>query len=444
MRIPLAIAALILALGAGLGWHDSQQLAAIRQTRGQLIAEAARRGIAPDLSNPSGPARIPKRERENREASAKRTAAEFIAFGKAREAFEISAKGHPDAAMQKEMGRRMTEFRERMMSMDPAQMSALIAEIRSSQDLSEETRRRLVAVSVLALANDHPQAVLALFTGSDLAKDDNNGSYVISSSLARWAKDDPLAALEWVRNHAAKFPQLITDDAKRGLLSGTAIQDPKLAFKLIEELGLKGTDPVIQTIVGAARTPDDKFATLAALREHLATLSDASARDEAATANLTVLAHGVVQEGFAAARQWLAAADLSPAELAGVAGALNFDTARSGETGQWLEWLGQTLPPGKADERIEFLVTSWTRSDPQAAGQWLAGTPEGPAKNTAIRTYAETIARYEPATAAQWALTLPAGTMREATLKRIYQDWPKGDPAAAEAAAAFAQQHGIK
>ena len=116
----------------------------------------------------------------------------------------------------------------------------------------------------------------------------------------------------------------------------------------------------------------------------------------------------------------------------------------SGETGQWVEWLGNSLPPGKSDARIQTLVSDWTKRDYQAAGEWLATTPDGPAKNTAIRSYAETISRHQPATAAQWAMKLPPGQDRDTTLKTIYQNWPKTDPAAIEAAAAFARQHGIE
>ncbi|MCX6878477.1 MAG: hypothetical protein NTW21_32380 [Verrucomicrobia bacterium] len=445
MKSSLALAVLILAIGAGLGWHDSQQLAAIRQTRDQLVAEAAARGIVVELANPPARPRTTRPERENRQADAKLIAAEFIAFGREREAFEKAAGGHRDEVMQKQMVRRMTDLRDRMMALDPAQLTSLIAEVRASPDLSDEVRKRLVAVAVLALANDHPQAVLELFTGtSELAKDDVSGGYVVSSSLARWAKDDPQAALAWVRQHAASHPDLVTDDAKRGLLSGAAIQDPRLAFRLIGELGLKDPDEAIRNIVSAAQTPDERSTMLAALREHLATLTDAGARDAAATANLTILANGVGRDGFAAASQWLAAAKLSPAELAGVAAGLNYDTGHSGETGQWIEWLGETLPSGKSAYRIQYLVASWTYSDSQAAGQWLAATPDGPAKNTAIRSYAETISRYEPETAAQWALTLPVGSTRDETLRQIYQNWPRRDPAAVEAAAAFAQQHGIR
>lgn len=442
MKTPYALAAIILVIGVGLGWQGSQQLSAIRENRNHLMAEATSRGIIPNLSNLPATARTTQYERVNREADAKLIAAGFIAYGKQREAFEKAAGGTRDPAIQKEMGRRMAEFRQRMMAMDPAQMKILIAEVRASQDLSEDTRRRLVAVSVLALGNDHPQAVLGLFTdGSGFARDEHSNGYVLSSSLARWAKDDPLAALAWVRQSADNFPDLITDDAKRGLLSGTAIKDPVLAFKLIDELGLKGTDNAIESIMSAAQTPDEKLATLAALRAHLATIKEISARDELATGGLIVLAQGVVQDSFAAASQWISAAQLSAAELVGVALALNYNTSRSGETGLWLEWLAANLPPEMAADKQKFLMTSWTRSDCQAAGQWLAAASDGPAKTTAIRTYAVTVASYDPGVAAQWALTLPPGPDRDTTLISIYQNWPKSDPSGA---AAFAKDHSLK
>jgi hypothetical protein len=89
---------------------------------------------------------------------------------------------------------------------------------------------------------------------------------------------------------------------------------------------------------------------------------------------------------------------------------------------------------------IRVLIQRWTTEDYQAAGKWLATTPESPAKNTAVSSYAQTIANYEPQTAAQWALTLPPGENRDNTLKRIYSYWPKDDPGGA---AAFAKKHSI-
>jgi hypothetical protein len=112
-----------------------------------------------------------------------------------------------------------------------------------------------------------------------------------------------------------------------------------------------------------------------------------------------------------------------------------------GESGQWVEWIGASLPGDKGNDSIRNIVRRWTEDDFQAAGEWLTTAPDGPAKNTSIRSYAETVSRYEPETAAQWALTPPPGKDRDQTLKRIYHNWPESDAAAK---AAFKQQHGIK
>jgi hypothetical protein len=195
----------------------------------------------------------------------------------------------------------------------------------------------LVVAACVVLQRRSLAALTLCIESAALFKDDRLGGHVISPVLALWAKTDPLAALEWVRTKAPKHPDLITDDAKRGLLSGTAVQDPALAFKRIGELGFKDTNNAISNIVNAANSPEERTATLAALRSHLATLTD-----------------------------------------------------------------------------------------------------------DAAKTTATTLSRYEPEAAAQWALTLPPGKDRDETLNQIYHAWPKTDPAAIEAADAFARQHGLK
>lgn len=437
MKISIAISILILAAAAGLGWRDHRQLAAIRKNHAKLVAEAATLGIAFDPENSADPVRVTKRERENREAEARLVAVELIAFAKEMEAAD-KIGGPPDAAAQK----RLMDFMDRMMSLDSAQLKILIAEIRATQDLKDETRQGLIGFSIMTLANDHPQAALALFTeSSDLFKEGAGmGEHVISSALARWAKDDPLEALKWVKKNGAKFPDLVTDDVKRGLVAGAAANDPKLAFKLIGELGIKETSQAMSGIMGAARTPEERTAAVAALREHLASLSDEKPRNEQFAHSLSGLADGLAQEGFASATQWIAEAKLSPSELESLVGGLGH-SAKSGEIGQWVEWIGEKLPPDKSGNSISGIVRRWTENDYQAAGKWLAATPAGPAKNTAIRSYAETISEYEPETAAQWALTLPPGKDREETLKCIHSNWPQDDAAAKEA---FAKRHGIE
>ncbi|MEO5716281.1 MAG: hypothetical protein ABIT37_22570 [Luteolibacter sp.] len=440
MKIPLTLSALILAIGAALGWHDHQQLAAVRETHEKLVAEAELLGISVDPAHPSDSVRLTKRgERENKEAVAKEAVRDFIAFAKEMEEFEKQGK-QPDEAMQK----RIMEFMDRMMDLDASQIKFLITELRSNTELKEETRQGLIGFSIMTLANEHPQAALAIFTESSdlLGKNQMNG-HMISSALSRWAKDDPAGALEWVRTNGAKFPDLVTDDAKRGLVSGAATNDPKLAFKLVGELGLTDKSQAISSIMSAAKTPEERTATFTAFREYLAGITDEKARDEAANSASWSLTRNVVASGFNSATQWIEKTKLTPDELAKFTDGLQ-NNVKSGETGQWIEWVGDKLPADKSKDVIRNMVSSWTQSDFQATGAWLNTAPAGPAKNTAIRSYAETVSRYEPEAAAQWAETLPPGEDRDQTLKRIYRNWPKKDDASKAAAEAFKSQYGVK
>ncbi len=436
MKISLALSVVILAAAASLSWHDHQRLVTVRENHAKLVAEAATLGIALDPSRPADPVRITKRERENKEVDAKAAAAEFIAFAKEMEAMEKKG-GPPDEAVQK----RIMEIMDRMMSLDASQLKILIAEVRADKSLKDETRNNLIGFSIMTLASDHPQAALAHFTeSSDLFKDNNMSEHVVSSSLSKWAKDDPMAALEWVRKNGEKFPDLVTDDAKRGLISGTAVNDPKLAFQLIGELGLKDTSQAISGIMSAAKTPAERTATLAALRDHLATLPDEQARNEATASSMGGFTRGLAQEGFASATQWIAGANFSPTELKSIIGGLSY-SIKSDETGQWIEWIGEKLPPKTSASNISNIVRNWTQNDYQAAGKWLTTAAAGPTKNAAIRSYAETVSEYEPATAIQWAMTLPPGEERKQTLQQIHDNWPKDDAAAKDA---FAKEHGIE
>lgn len=442
MKISIAASILILAVAASLAWRGQQQLAVARASHAALVAKAAQLGISLNSSNAANPVRITKRGRENKEADAKLAAAEFLAFAKEMEG--IHPKGGPaDEAQQK----RSMEIMDRMMSLDSTQLQIVIAEFRAAKDITDELRQAFIQFSIMMLSSNHPQAALALLTeSSDLLKDGNMSKQIVISSLGKWAKDDPLGALEWVKKNTEKFPDLVTDDAKCRLITGVAVSDSKLAFKLIGELGIKQAEYSVDAIVSEARTPEEKTKVLAALREYLATVTNEETRQETKIRGLASLASGISEDGFEPASKWLATAKLTPDETETFISGLNFTA--SGENGKWIEWIGASLPADSSDEHINRIVHNWTENDFQAAGKWLSTTAEGPAKNAAIRSYAETVARYEPETAAQWAMTLPPGQYREQTLQRIYQKLPKQDPAAKAALRAAAEEiktaHGIK
>jgi hypothetical protein len=437
MKISIALSLLILVIGSVLGWQDHQRHATVRASRDQVVAEAAKMSIDPGPVHSADGSRVTKRgrQREDKEADAKTTAAEFIRFIHEMEALEKKG-GPPDEATRA----RAEQFKDRMKALDPAQVKILIAEARANKDLTDESRENLIAFSIMTLADSHPQAALALLTESpDSLKANEMVKQAMSTALAKLAQDDPAAALAWVRANSAKFPDLVNDDTKRGMISGTAVNDPMLAFKLIAELGLKDGYEAIYKITNAPKNPEERTATLTALRAYLTTLPEGEMRDKASKNALRFLGQNAVREGFEAGSKWLASTGPDLEYLVESSGL--FSRNYREESGQWIEWVGVNLSVEKSKYGISKMVRNWTKTDYQAAGKWLTATPASPTKDTSIRSYAETVAQYEPETAAQWAMTLPPGEDRQETLKNIYQSWPANEEAAKQA---FKKLHGIK
>ena len=416
MKLSLALSVLILAIGASLSWHHSQQLAVLRENRTKIAAEAATLGISPGPSGRNDPLRTSKHERKNKAVTATAVLTEFAAFIK-----EMEASGKSLNSLDEADKGRMKEIMARFSSLDPAQLKTLVSEVYATKDLADEGREMILRYALFQLAADHPQTALALFTQlPDLLNNgDSARNYLVSSSLTKWATADPMAALKWVRENATKFPDLVTDRAKESMLEGTATHDPKLAFKLVGELGLKDTWQALCKISYSSKTSEGRTATLAALRDYLANRP----KDQGQSDLIGRFTSGIASEGFAPASQWFAGANFTPAELETVADSLSY-SIKPDETSQWIDWIGEKLPVEKAAGPISHIVSRWTERDYQAAGKWLASTPASPTKNTAIRSYAQTVSALDPATATQWAMTLPPGPDRDATLKHIQDKSP--------------------
>ncbi len=436
MKISIIASILILLTAVLIGWQDHQRLRTIRENHARLVAAASALGISFDPSRPEDTIRITKLAREDKVATAKLVAAELIAYYRDAEKFEGNGNSQDQAQQEK-----MLNIMERMLSLDSSQLKIVLAQITTIEDLKEQTRTRLIHHAVTILAADYPQAALEFLTeNSESAMIEGISQYTVASSLSKWAKDDPIKAAEWFQKNSEKFPELLTGDAKYGLISGTAILDPDLAFQLIGKLGIVETSRAFSHIIGVSKTPEQRTNTLAALRKHLATLEDDEAKKKLSEQALSNFASHSTRESFEATSQWVATANLTPEELNSFAGGLQ-SYSMGEKNGPWIEWIGKNLPPGKASNHIRNMVSNWTQNDYQAAGKWLTALPTGPTKNVAISAYAEQISRYEPENAAQWALTIPAGKDRDTTLESIYHQLPKGDQVAKEA---FKQKYGIK
>lgn len=435
MKISIALSALILMVASFFGWQDHTRLTTLRTTHETLVAEATALGVSPEFGPDGKPLPMTKRQRQavvDKAAVAKAFAAQLADFGK-------EMKNHRGGDDDEEMQARVFAIIDQMMKLDPSQLKILVAELQARTDLDDDMREGIIGFAIMTLASDHPQAALALFTeSSGKIKMRGMSEHVMRSSLAKWAETDSAGALEWVRKNASLHPDLVTDSTKMGLLQGTASQNPKLAFQLMDELGIKDRDMVGRDLADAARTPAERTAVLEALRDKVATMDPALGQS---LLNSVVRSLGMkaVGEGFEAGSAWLQSANLGESEKQALAVSFQYYSTKD-DTGKWLSWMGSNLPAQLAESRVKDLVPEWTRQDYKAAGAWINGEPAGPAKNAAVSSYAATVAPFEPATAAQWALTLPAGEERQKLIDQIHTEWQKKDAAAA---AVFARQQGL-
>ncbi|MES2659850.1 MAG: hypothetical protein V4689_14620 [Verrucomicrobiota bacterium] len=429
----LAVTLLILAIGGAMGIMRQQRLTALRADHRQLVEKAAKLGISSVPSSSSDDPRVTKRQREDGENEARAMTADLVALAREMELRRKSGSEEDDASESRAM-----ELMNRLIRLDASRLKLVIAGLRDDKSLSEEARRNLIGFSIMMLGEDHPAAALALYSeSSDLLGDGMIGKQVVASSLMAWAKDNPLGALAWIRANESDHPDIAGDDAKRNILAGAALTDPKLAFKLIGEMKLEDTSSAIETLVESGTTPEERTAILSALRDHLATLPDGAQRDEILQESLESMGRNLSNENFDEVKSWITNAKLTPAESAQFAAGLSYFNTKA-DSGRWIEWMSENLPENDARECADNIIGQWTQQDYLAAGRWLTTAPDGPAKNASVATYAETVAEYEPQVAVQWALTLPEGTERRTTLEAIYQNWPKSDAAAAEA---FAKEY---
>jgi hypothetical protein len=436
MKKSLMLALAILALGAAPGFFQQDRLAKLREEHSKLAAEGMKLGLNIDAGGTAADARLTKRQREDRVKLARQVAVEVLAFAKESEAMEKRGDEGDEAFQNRAM-----DMMSRLMELDPAGLRQVIASLRESREISNETRGNIIAFAIMSLAGDHPEAAVSMFAeASDLMDDSMLGEHVIASALNRWAELDPAAALDWVRNNSTAHPEIL-GDTHTVVLAGVARNNPKLAFELAGGLAPDQAMNAINAIVITGHDdPVQRSAVLTALREHLTTVQDESERQEIRANALEMLARTADKEGFDSLTKWMESAAFTPQEKGEFAAGLTYFTTKN-DTGKWVEWMAGNLPAESLRDPVRETVGEWTQQDYVSAGQWLSSAPEGPARTAAVEAYAEAVAEYEPQVAAQWAMTLPPGPGRDSTLKAVYQNWPASDP---EGAAAFAREHGLE
>lgn len=426
---PLLIAALI----GGLGWYYTGRLTEVREHHRQIALEAAHLGIGLDPTE-TGKIRVTKKPRDVKPATTGLPVADMIAFMKQTEDARIQKLPlSPDSREKIEL------MVDQVKQMRLPQLRGMIADIMACEDLSIEARSGWATKFIDAIRLEHPADAVELYLNVPAP----NGSRSFAAALGTWVTADRENALTWVRQHMTDRPDLLDSAAKRTVIHSIAVQDRRVAFRMIGELDVDDPSYAPQGIVASAKTAEERIDAIAALREYLPTVESTSDRYRAGDYAIAALGRSMVTEGFESASKWAESAAMTPEELSSFGSDLGISVIK-GEARQWAEWFARKLPGPGCVRPVRQIVRYWAMKDYVDAGNWLAAAPAGDMKNGAASVYAEVVVDKEPEVAAQWADTLPSGMLRTQTLERVYRSWPKKDDASKAAANEFARRHGLK
>ncbi|MCP5534477.1 MAG: hypothetical protein H7A49_16735 [Akkermansiaceae bacterium] len=436
MKFSLVLTALVLAAGLVPGLFYQKRVGEVRERQESLRRMAESRGIHLPADDGSGRSRVTKRVRSGNTKAARAAGGDFLRF-----AHDLEARGN-SSRFDSAMNQRGQELLARLAALGPEELKSVLEDLRAEEGISLETKRNLIGFTVLTMSASQPEAAARFAADSaDLLGDSVIGEQALLASVQRWAERDPQGAAAWLKTAAANRPELAEDDVKRSLVGGVAKQDPAEAFRMLGSMGFDDISDGVEAIMNAASdSPAGRDSVLAALRGHLATMTDAADREEVRAEGYAALARSMDVKDFETSSAWLDQAGLSGEELAAFATGLGYFDAE-GETGRWIGWLASRLDIDDLEEPVQEMMGEWTQQDYLAAGNWLAAEAESPGKRAAVAAYAEAVAEYEPQVAVQWAMTLPDTWRRTEVLRSIHENWPEDDP---QGAAAFAEQHGIK
>ncbi len=380
MRISFAVAALIVVVCAGIGWKDHGREVALEKERLGLLDLARLAGIPVDAGS--------RNERATKVARAGRQAVDAKDFAR-RLIGMIKLSTVGDDQFDEEAANRMLD---EMELLDPESARIILDE--AGDKLDEETKQGVLAMVILCLGPTFPEESLALLAKTeDLDPAGHIFEAFISSTLARWAKSDPQGAVAWLRENGTKNPDQAGDDAKLGIIAGTAASDPRLAFQFIRELGVDDASDGVEKIMGAATNDGERLEIVKALREEIAKVGDGDEKAELVEGAYGELARGALDAGLANSKAWLEGVKMTPEEMEafseGVADRMASDPYPSNEMAGWLEWMGKAGLTETTSANLARMARAWTEQDHKAVSRWLESAPEGPLKELVAKGFEE-------------------------------------------------------
>jgi len=380
MKVSYAAAGLILVVCAMIGWQGRTREAALREERSGLQDRAGVAGIATDEADGNG--RVTKVARgEPRAVDAKDFARRLIGM------IKLAESG--DGELEEEAANRLLD---EMELLDPEGALVFLEATEAEAGLEAAAKDGVLGIVILCLGPGYPKESLALLAKTeDLDPGGEIYEDFIATTLGRLAKSDPQAAVEWLRENKEKDTSQVGEDSKLGIIAGTAVADPRLAFQLIRELEVEDASDGVEKIMGAGTTDAERIEIAKALREEIAKTGDEDAKEEMVSGAFGEMARGAMDAGLVNSREWLENVKMSPEEMEafseGAADRVASGECPGGEVAGWLEWMGKADLTEEASDNLESMAETWTEKDHKAVGRWLEAAPEGRLKELVAKGY---------------------------------------------------------
>ena len=321
---------------------------------------------------------------------------------------------------------RMQLFEE-LTELSGAEMKRLIEKIRVDTSMKDSLKKEVIMASIMILSEKEPEASLALvleIQDDFFKKSDSSLKYAIGTVVAQFAKQDPQAAVAWLKAHEEEIGG-VSDEMRSQVLreAGSSLKE---AASIISDLEFKNEDLAFRAIAQrvTAENVSEFFQIIRA--------EDGVSRDA-----LMSLAQSPFSKDVEKAIAFLEGGNLTANEQKEFFKGLNYYDQKENVKG-WLNWMVESRVLSSTVS--QNLLRGWTRDDFRASGEWINTLEKGSQRNQAVGTYARTLAEHEPAAAATWVESLPEGAQRDRLRTDVYRHWEKKNPVAASA---YAKRHGI-
>jgi hypothetical protein len=254
-------------------------------------------------------------------------------------------------------------------------------------------REKLQSGMLQSLAYSDPARALEIYQSLPPNKTESHSIYTIFSYLAR---QDPEALLKF--SLASESPQEQSQGVSQAF-GQLALNDPQAASRRLAALPPGPLyDGALASVTSAWAQADPDAA-----RSWVDTLTG-----ESKTRALNALIPAMVGN--------------APEAAAGMIGNLLASTQQDAD--------------GELSSVASQLSQSWVREDPEAAGKWISGLPDGNVKSSAISSMVYSWVREDFDGAAKWIDTLPDGQARDSGVQALVSGTDDKDPSTAFAWAA--------